>query len=148
MEWEVCGTIFRVRPGKMSADRRKHGGVGVTNSMNRKQEVFIQEYLIDMNGAAAARRAGYSHKHAKATACRILGSPEVQRAVQAALTKRKEENEVSGARVRRELADIAFQKADGAAVGHKIRCLELLAKMLGLFEGNRDVEPVTVVEDL
>ena len=117
-------------------------------SVNRKQEVFIQEYLVDLNASAAARRAGYSYKHARATASKILARPDVQAVVQEALRQRKLENGLSGERVRKALSDIAFGQAEGAAVGHKVRCLELLAKMLGLFEGNRDVEPVTVVEDV
>ena len=116
--------------------------------MNRKQEVFIQEYLVDMNASAAARRAGYSYKHARATASKILARPDVQAVVQEALRQRKLENGLSGVRVRKALSDIAFGQAEGAAVGHKVRCLELLAKMLGLFEGNRDVEPVMVIEDV
>lgn len=116
--------------------------------MNRKQEVFIQEYLVDLNASAAARRAGYSYKHARATASKILAKPEVQAVVREALEKRKLESGLSGERVRKALADIAFADAQGSAVGYKVKCLELLAKMLGLFEGNRDVEPVTVVEDV
>lgn len=116
--------------------------------MNRKQEVFLQEYLVDMNGSAAARRAGYSHKHARATASKILAKPEAQRFVQEALDKRRQDNELSGERVRSALAGIAFAQAEGSAVGHKVRCLELLAKMLGLFDSTPQVEAVTVVEDI
>ena len=47
-----------------------------------------------------------------------------------------------------QLRAIAFGEAQGPAVGHKVRCLELLAKMLGLFESGGEMEPVTVVEDL
>ena len=116
--------------------------------MNRKQEVFVREYLVDLNGSAAARRAGYSHKHACQTARKILAREDVRQLVSAELEKRRQENTLSGERVRKALADIAFAEAQGAAVGPKVRCLELLAKMLGLFEGNRDAEPVTVVEDV
>ena len=116
--------------------------------MNRKQEVFIQEYLVDMNASAAARRAGYSYKHACGTARKILAREDAQAVIRQALEQRKLESGLSGERVRAALADIAFGQAEGSAVGHKVRCLELLAKMLGLFEGNRDVEAVTVVEDV
>jgi len=116
--------------------------------MNSRQEVFIQEYLVDMNGAAAARRAGFSPKHAKATASRLLQKPEIKAAVDAALQKRREESELSAKRVLRHLGDIAFAPASGAAVGHKIRCLELLARLLGMFETTAGVEPVTVVADV
>ena len=116
--------------------------------MNRKQEVFIREYLVDMNGAEAAKRAGYAPGSAAGTAWRILRMPEVKALIGAELEKRRQSCEVSGKRVRESLADIAFAPAEGAAVGHKIRCLELLAKMLGLFEGGSQIEPVSIVEDV
>lgn len=116
--------------------------------MNRRQEVFIQEYLVDLNGAAAARRAGFSPKHARATACRLLKNPEVKAAIDAALEKRRQETEISAKRVMDHISGIAFAEAQGAAVSNKVRCLELLAKLLGMFDTGGNVEPVTVVEDL
>lgn len=50
--------------------------------------------------------------------------------------------------VHKTLCDIAFTPASGTAVGHQVRCLELLAKMLGMFDSGSAAEPVTVVEDL
>lgn len=116
--------------------------------MNRKQEIFIQEYLVDLNGAAAARRAGFSVKHAKATASRLLQRPEIKGAIDQALEKRRQENTLSAQRVMKHLSDIAFGEAQGAAVSHKVRCLELLAKLLGMFDCGGNVESVTVVEDI
>ena len=51
-------------------------------------------------------------------------------------------------KVQKTLCDIAFTPATGTAMGYQVRCLELLAKMLGLFEGDSGAEPVTVVEDI
>ena len=116
--------------------------------MNRRQEVFIQEYLVDLNGAAAARRAGFSPKHAKDTASRLLRRPEVKAAIDDALEKRRQETEISAKRVMEHISGIAFAQAQGAAVSNKVRCLELLAKLLGMFETGGNVEAVTVVEDI
>ena len=41
-------------------------------ALTAKQEQFCQEYLIDLNGAQAAIRAGYSKKTAKDIACQNL----------------------------------------------------------------------------
>jgi phage terminase small subunit len=46
-----------------------------------KQARFIQEYLVDGNGSAAAVRAGYSPHSAKAIACELLTKPDLQAAV-------------------------------------------------------------------
>lgn len=117
-------------------------------AMTRKQELFTREYLVDMNGAAAARRAGYAEKNAASTACRLLAMPEVKLLVDRALEQRRETCRVSAEKVRASLCEIAFSDAQGQAVGHKVRCLELLAKMLGLFDSSGLMEPVTVVEDV
>ena len=116
--------------------------------MNKRQEIFIQEYLVDMNGAAAARRAGFSPKHARSTASRLLQKPDVKAAIDAALEKRRQETEISAKRVMEHISGIAFAEAQGSAVGNKVRCLELLAKLLGMFESNANMEPATIVEDI
>lgn len=51
--------------------------------LTAKQTRFINEYLIDGNGAAAAVRAGYGVAGAKVTACRLLTNPNLQEALQA-----------------------------------------------------------------
>lgn len=59
--------------------------------MNRKQQLFVREYLVDLNAAAAAIRAGYSKKTARQHAARLLTnvyiSAEIERSTQARLQK-------------------------------------------------------------
>jgi len=43
-----------------------------------KQSRFIDEYMVDMNGAAAAERAGYSAKTSRAIAYELLTKPDIQ----------------------------------------------------------------------
>lgn len=47
-------------------------------TLNKKQELFAREYLIDMNGTQAAIRAGYSEKTAYSIASNLLKKVEVQ----------------------------------------------------------------------
>ena len=42
--------------------------------LTAKRERFCQEYIIDLNGAAAVRRAGYSQKGADVQAAQLLGN--------------------------------------------------------------------------
>ena len=42
-----------------------------------KQQNFVNEYLIDLNATAAAKRAGYSVKSANPTGCETLANPSV-----------------------------------------------------------------------
>jgi len=48
-----------------------------------KQELFVSEYLIDGNGARAARSAGYSEKTARQIATENLSKPYIQAAIAA-----------------------------------------------------------------
>jgi phage terminase small subunit len=47
-----------------------------------KQLRFVSEYLVDLNGAGAAVRAGYSRNSAKEQACRLLTYAHVRVEIQ------------------------------------------------------------------
>ena len=48
-----------------------------------KQAKFVEEYLVDLNAAAAARRAGYSERTARHTASEYLAKHNIQAAIAA-----------------------------------------------------------------
>ena len=50
-----------------------------------KQQRFIQEYAVDLNGTQAAIRAGYSPRTARSIASETLQHPAVKTAIQKAL---------------------------------------------------------------
>lgn len=52
-----------------------------------KEEAFVREYVIDLNGARAARRAGYSPVNARCTASDLLAKANIRQAVEDALGK-------------------------------------------------------------
>lgn len=52
-------------------------------SLTPKQVRWIDEYLIDFNGAAAAVRVGYSLRSARSIACELLTKPDIQAVLQA-----------------------------------------------------------------
>ena len=63
------------------------------SDLTPRQERFIQEYLVDLNGTQAAIRAGYSEHTATAIAWELLRNPEVEAAIAEAQTKRGEKAE-------------------------------------------------------
>ena len=73
-----------------------------------KQAAFVQEYLVDLNGAAAARRAGYKVKNADQLGTQLLGKTSITTAIQAAIAERSARTAVTQDRVVLELARIAF----------------------------------------
>ncbi len=73
-----------------------------------KQRLFVHEYLVDMNGTKAARRAGYSKARARFTASRLLSYPHIKRAIEKAQADRSERLEITADTVTQEIARLAF----------------------------------------
>lgn len=55
-----------------------------------KQQRFVDEYLVDLNATAAARRAGYSTKTADRIGPELLGKTSVAAAIAAGQAKRSQ----------------------------------------------------------
>ena len=73
-----------------------------------KQELFIKEYLIDLNATQAAIRAGYSEKTAQVIGSENLSKPFIAIAIQEAMNKRSEKTEITAEKVLQEIAKLAF----------------------------------------
>jgi len=76
--------------------------------LTAKQQVFVQEYLVDLNATQAAIRAGYSPKSARAYGAENLTKPDIAAALQEAMQKREERTEITQDMVLREYAKLAF----------------------------------------
>lgn len=57
------------------------------HKINRRQQVFIDEYLKCFNGSEAARRAGYSEKSARQTASDLLATPYISEQIQSKMAE-------------------------------------------------------------
>lgn len=76
--------------------------------MTDKQSFFCKEYIIDLNGAAAAVRAGYSEDSAKSIAYELLGKDEINEEIQRLIKERSERLEVSADDVLKEFHSIGM----------------------------------------
>jgi phage terminase small subunit len=76
--------------------------------LSPKQARFVEEYLIDLNASAAARRAGYSPRTAGQTGFDLLKKPEIQAAIQDAKQRRAARTEITADKVLREYGRLAF----------------------------------------
>lgn len=77
-------------------------------TLTPKQQRFVEEYLVDLNGTQACIRAGYSAKGASVQACRLLANAKVQDAIQAGRDALSRRTEITADRVLKELAKIGF----------------------------------------
>ncbi len=119
----------------MSADR-----------LTPKQARFVREYPLDLDPAAAARRAGYSAGSARASGARNLAKPAIAAAIAAALSEtmaapaREEAVEAAAVTVQTVLERL-IREADGqgpdTSAATRIRASELLAKYLGMLAERR-----------
>ncbi len=66
-----------------------------TSKLTPKQQRFVEEYLLDLNATAAARRAGYSEKTAEQQGPRLLGNVGVAAAICDRKAKRSQRTEIT-----------------------------------------------------
>lgn len=78
--------------------------MGLTN----KQQCFVEEYLVDLNAAQAAIRAGYSKKTAHIIGAQNLSKLNIAKAITEAREKRSERTEITQDRVLKEIGLVAF----------------------------------------
>lgn len=76
--------------------------------LTKKQQMFVDEYLIDLNATQAAIRAGYSPDTAKEMGCENLTKPNIKNAIDTALAERSRRTGISADRVLIEIAKLAF----------------------------------------
>lgn len=109
-------------------------------ALTPKQQAFVDEYIIDLNGTQAAIRAGYSEKTAQEIASENLSKPIIKEAVNAAILRRSKKSERKAADVLadvQELAKTAKAEYMAAPENHNmlngaLKALELEGKHLGV----------------
>lgn len=73
----------------------KEAANAARKKLTRKQQMFAAEYAVDMNGARAAKSAGYSEASAKEIASENLTKPNVAAEVERRLEQKFENLEIS-----------------------------------------------------
>ena len=84
----------------------------MAKKLNKKQQQFVDEYLIDLNATQAAIRAGYSVNSARDIGCENLTKPNIQEAIAKAMAERSKRTGISQDRIVLELAKLAFVNAN------------------------------------
>lgn len=77
-------------------------------ALTPKQEMFIREYLVDLNATQAAIRAGYSKRTAEWQGPQLLGKTHVAVEIQKLMDKRAAKIEITAEKVLQEIAKLAF----------------------------------------
>ena len=74
-------------------------------TLTPKQQLFVSEYLLDLNATQAAIRAGYSRKTAKEVGYENLTKPHIAAAIDKAKAERLERNKIDAAYILERLTD-------------------------------------------
>lgn len=106
--------------------------------MTDLQDAFCREYIIDLNGAKAAERAGYSIKTARQKACELLSNPDIQQRVSELKQERNERNQIDADYVLRQavklhercMQEVSVKKGE-AGIG-----MDEGGNIVGIFEFN------------
>lgn len=77
-------------------------------ALTAKQQLFVKEYLVDLNATQAAIRAGYKEKTARAMGAENLTKPNIQAAIAEQMDKRAAKVEITAEQVLQRWIDIAF----------------------------------------
>jgi phage terminase small subunit len=104
--------------------------------LSAKQRAFVQEYCIDFNATAAAKRAGYSNATATGSASRLLGKAHIQEAVQAQRAKISEAATFDAVWIQEQMREMYDACKDSITPGEKgiaSKQLENMGKISGLF---------------
>lgn len=113
------------------------------NSLTARQQMFVQEYLVDLNAKQAAIRAGYSAKTAEVQGSRLLSKAKVQEAVAGAMTAREERTQVDQDFVIKTVVEtiLRCRGEDGHDFNPNavLRGTEQLGKHLGMFVSRHEL---------
>ena len=90
---------------KESVQEKPHLG------LTPKEQEFVDQYLIDLNGTQAAIRAKYSARTARQIATQLLSKLHIQLAITEARKAQQERTQITADRVVMELGMIAFADA-------------------------------------
>ncbi len=119
-------------------------------SLTPKQQLFVAEYLVDLNATQAAVRAGYSEKTAYSVGHENLKKPEVAAPIQEAMEVRSQRTEIAQDWILEHLKLVYEASIEARPVYDKNgkekgfsfnpaaanRALELLGKHQGMFADN------------
>ena len=100
--------------------------------MNDKQMLFAEEYSVDQNATAAAKRAGYSERTAYSQGQRLLKHVEVRQAIQQAQAEHRERTAVTVESITENLRAAYDLAAKNGHAGAMVQAEMGIAKIHGM----------------
>ena len=105
--------------------------------MNQRQQLFVNEYLVDLNCTQAAIRAGYSSRTAYSQGQRLLKNAEVSLAIDTAMTERR--NKLIATREKRQAFWSSVMNDADEDMRNRLKASELLGKSEADFVERKEI---------
>lgn len=143
-------TKLRVQPRKRQGDNIKPkvqaaldaGNIQeVIDNLTFKQRRFVEEFLVDFDGAAAVMRAGYNclPKNAPRLAHEMLQHPGIRAAIDQVTLERADESVIKPQYVINKIKRTLEKAEEEGNHTATLRACELLARSLGMFVERKEI---------
>lgn len=121
--------------------------------LTRKQQCFVNEYLLDMNATQAAIRSGYSKKTSKQIGTENLSKPAISAAIMAAMQCRSDKARVDSDWVLSNAVGLYRESRTNGNLRNALTALTLIGKHVNVqaFKDRVDVSKVdhaAILEEL
>lgn len=110
-------------------------------ALTYKQERFVEEFVVDLNGSAAYKRAGFSPGGADQNSSRLMCNDKIRAAIRVKLDEKGQQCDIEATALRLKLQQLIDDKDTPAPV--LVRGIELACRLLGLLTDRVEVETVT-----
>jgi phage terminase small subunit len=113
-------------------------GKGKGAKLSAKMELFVSEYMVDLNATEAVRRAGYKSKNPNRLGTELLRHPLIKERIDSHLQKRIEVNEIKADYLINKLVNIIedTEKGNPSAC---LRAIELAGKSIALWKERQEI---------
>lgn len=108
-----------------------------------KQKRFCEEYIIDLNGAQSAIRAGYAEGSARVEGSRLLSNDNIQEYISQLQQNKSEELNITFNDIATGVYNIA--KKEDARDNDKLKAFDQLSKMFGHYEKDNSQKKTDVI---
>lgn len=108
-----------------------------------KQKRFCEEYIIDLNGAQSAIRAGYAEASARVEGSRLLSNDNIQEYISQLQQNKSEELNITFNDIATGVYNIA--KKEDARDNDKLKAFDQLSKMFGHYEKDNSQKKTDVI---
>jgi phage terminase small subunit len=109
------------------------------DSLSERQRRFVDEYLVDFNGAAAVERAGYNTVHAKKMAYNMLHTPKIKEYLRYKANIKIEKSPIKPDYVIKKIVKAVEEADRDGKANIVLKGCELLARHLGMFVERQEV---------